>query len=72
MLIDAAEFADKITAPTDDDLKVQFDGYAKSVPGRIDPGNNPFGFGYLNSRSDQAPVHHDPGFRSHQSGHCTA
>ena len=41
---DAKTFADKIAAPTDDDLQRQFTAYADKFPVVIDP--NPFGFGY--------------------------
>ncbi|MBC7783795.1 MAG: hypothetical protein H7144_08140, partial [Burkholderiales bacterium] len=47
VLIDGSEFAEKTPSPTAEDMKVQFEAFAKTAPGYADPDNNPFGFGYL-------------------------
>ena len=43
---DASTFAASAPAPTDEQIRTQFDTFAATMPGMIDSTRNPFGFGY--------------------------
>jgi hypothetical protein len=46
IVFDTSEFAAQVPAPTDDELRTQFEAFASVLPGNPDPKSNPFGFGY--------------------------
>lgn len=45
-VVEPAAFAGEIKSVSDEELRLQFDAFASTVPGTIDKDRNPFGFGY--------------------------